>query len=288
MDLSFLWQEALILVVGAALKWGYDYFVHRRRQAPLRCLFGSGALREDGLVVQVSQFDPLCFDDFDEAAETTWMRKVAPRASGHISINAGARDESGDKVPVYSKALLVEEFEAFTLLSGMFASRGARTSPRLADAASSIGQLDVRASVVALGVSPSALEFLSSPMNSRIEVQQRGPTLDGFELRVRTEEGSRVHRVSKTSGVGCVCRFPHPVHDDLAVVLIFGDRAETTLAMAKWLHANVDRLTESGDCDELTVVAEVGGPAWSDRHVVHLVRNDVVEIDDRTSRIAHG
>jgi len=233
MNVDFLWQNAIWVVLGLALSAAWRWMHTRVRRRSLRRFFGAEALGETGIVLSVPVALPLSRDDFDRDAEVT---------TGHKLDDAGVRVRR----PIYGEMLHFDDFKAAEELFALLRELGAKRSELVPDA-DSLDRWEESPCVVCLG-SPfvnatmgELLRLADDDGGAPIAVTRTSDTLDTYRLALRRPTRLTLG-VDRAHALGAVVRLPHPSRPGAWVIGVWGCRAASTHATARHLHRHFTQI----------------------------------------------
>lgn len=250
--------------LGATVGWR---MAGRTEQAALRRVLGKDALGEQGVTVTVPVYEPLVRDNFQGAAQVTMARKT---------------DESGDKVqrPIYGDVLHFDDYRAAQEIMELLGELGARNVNLQRDA-DFLGHWAESPCVICLG-SPfvnaalGELGTLSADVNGAwITGNRTTMTLDTY--RVVIEKPQRlVLRVDQTHALGVIVRLPNPSSPENSVIGLWGCRAESTYATARFFHRSFMTFAGGDQAPAAVMLLAVRGPKLNNADPMYVATDGVV------------
>lgn len=245
MNVDFLWQNAIWVVLGLVLSAAWRWTHMRVRRRNLRRFFGADALGETGVVLTVPVALPLSRDDFDRNAEVTTAHKL---------------DDTGARVrrPIYGEMLHFDDFKAAEELFALLRELGAKRTRLVADA-EALDRWEESPCVVCLG-SPfvnaalgELLRLAEDDGGAPIAVTRVSDTLDTYRLTLTGPTRLKLG-VDRAHALGAIVRLPHPTRPGAWVIGVWGCRAASTLAAARHLHRHFARVARLADVRKPLVV----------------------------------
>jgi hypothetical protein len=222
----------------------------RAERTALRRFLGKDGLEEQGITVTVPVYHPLVYDNFQGAADVTMTRKT---------------DENGQELlrPVYGDVLHFDDYKSAQEIFVLLGELGARRVELRADA-EFLGHWGDRPCVVCLG-SPfvnaalGELGRLSEDVDGVwITGTRASPTLDTYRVIIR-KPLPLVVGVDQTHALGVIVRLPNPSSQGNWVVGVWGCRAQSTYATARFLHRSFMELAGGADDPPTVVLLAVRG-----------------------------
>jgi hypothetical protein len=222
----------------------------RAEQTALRRFFGKDALGKDGIAVTVPVYHPLVNDNFQGTAEVTMTRKT---------------DENGQEQlrPVYGDVLHFDDYKSAQEIFELLGELGGRDIELRGDA-EFLGHWGDRPCVICLG-SPfvnaalGELGRLSKDVDGAWVVGTRtSPTLDTYRVVIQTPQ-HLVLRVDQTHALGVIVRLPNPSSQGNSVVGVWGCRAQSTYATARFLHRSFMEFAGGADAPPTVMLLAVRG-----------------------------
>jgi len=246
----------------------------RTERAALRRFLGKDALAEQGITVTVPVYHPLVYDNFQGTAEVTMTRKT---------------DENGQELqrPVYGDVLHFDDYKSAQEIFELLGKLGARGVELRGDS-DFLGHWGDRPCVICLG-SPFVNAALGEMGRLSEDVDgawvtgtRTSPTLDTYRVVVRRPQ-HLVLGVDQTHALGVIVRLPNPSSQGNSVVGVWGCRAQSTYATARFLHRSFMEFAGGADAPPTVMLLAVRGqhlsivdPMYVAADGVIVKRNDVL------------
>jgi hypothetical protein len=243
--LDFLWQNAIWVIIGLVLSKLWRLGGTRVRRRRLRQFFGTDALNDPGILVTVPVLRPLSKDNFDPSAKATVALKS---------------DDSGKDVrrPIYGEVLHLDDYESaeeiFRLLRGL----GAKRTSLIPDS-QALGNWDRYRCLVCLGspfVNASLGELLRAAATegqAPITGSRESDTLDSYRV-VLSQPETLTLGVDEDHAMGVIARLAHPLMTDNWVIGVWGCRAESTRATARYLHREFKKISQLAEAHKRLII----------------------------------
>jgi hypothetical protein len=231
MNVSFLWQDAIWVVLGFAVSRAFIWANTRLRRRRLRAFLGRDALTEPGIAVTVPVLRPLTSDNFDPNAEATIALKS---------------DDTGQEVrrPIYGEVLHLADYQSAEQIFALLREQGARRTTLLPDA-DALGKWTDNPCVICLGspfVNATLGELLTlDGTGEQIYADRTSDTLDSYRVEVHQPERLTLG-VDKDHAIGVIVRLGNPAKPGDWVVGVWGDRVESTYETARYFHRNFKQI----------------------------------------------
>jgi hypothetical protein len=239
----------------------------RAERTALRRLLGKDALGEQGVTVTVPVYRPLVYDNFQGTAEVTMARKS---------------DENGRELlrPVYGDVLHFDDYKSAQEIFAMLGELGARGVELRRDA-EFLGHWSDSPCVICLG-SPfvnaalGELGKLSEDVDGAwVTGTRASPTLDTYRVVIRRPQ-HLVLGVDQTHALGVIVRLPNPSSEGNAVVGVWGCRAQSTYATARFLHRQYMRFVGDAGAVPAVMLLAVRGQNLNVVDPMYVATGDVV------------
>lgn len=271
MNLDFLWQNVVWVVVGILAARAWTFLRTRVRHRRLRRFFGADALGNAGITVTAPILSPLTSDPFDPSPQRTFALKVSRK--GVV------------KRPVYGRVMHLDDYTAAEEILTLLREQGATRYALMPDS-DSLGKWDTNPCMVCLGspfVNATFGELIGLAVGSAgplITADRVTDTLDSYRLRVGGP-APMILGVDDNNAIGVVARLRNPTTPADAAVGVWGCRAESTLATARYLRRQFKAV--AGRADErkpLVVVVAVRGGDLNVCDIMLAVTDRVLLRDD--------
>jgi hypothetical protein len=222
----------------------------RAERTALRRFLGKDALGEQGVTVTVPVYHPLVYDNFQGTAEVTMTRKT---------------DENGQELqrPVYGDVLHFDDYKSAQEIFELLGELGARGVELRGDS-EFLGHWGDRPCVICLG-SPfvnaalGELGRLSEDVDAAwVTGTRSSPTLDTYRVVIRRPQ-HLVLGVDQTHALGVIVRLPNPSSQGNSVVGVWGCRAQSTHATARFLHRSFMEFAGGADASPTVMLLAVRG-----------------------------
>lgn len=245
MSFEFLWQNAIWVIVGLVLSKLWRLGGTRVRRRRLRQFFGEDALSDPGILVTVPVLRPLSKDNFDRTAEATVALKS---------------DDTGKDVrrPIYGEVLHLDDYESAEEIFGLLRELGAKRTSLIPDS-QALANWDRYRCLVCLGspfVNASLGELLRTAADDgRMPIvgSRESDTLDSYRL-ILSEPETLTLGVDEEHALGVVARLPHPLEANDWVLGVWGCRAESTYATARYLHREFKTIASLAEAHKRLIV----------------------------------
>jgi len=222
----------------------------RAERAALCRFLGKDALGEQGITVTIPIYHPLVYDNFQGTAEVTMTRKT---------------DENGQELlrPVYGDVLHFDDYKSAQEIVDLLGGLGARGVELRGDS-DFLGHWVDRPCVVCLG-SPfvnaalGELGKLSEDVDGAwVTGTRTSPTLDTYRVVIRRPQ-HLVLGVDQTHALGVIVRLPNPSSEGNSVVGVWGCRAQSTYATARFLRRSFMEFAAGADAPPTVMLLAVRG-----------------------------
>ena len=242
----------------------------------LRNFFGADALGAQGLTVTVPVYHPLAEDNFDNTVQVTMARKT---------------DENGQDVerPIYGDVLHFDDYNSAQEVFALLHQLGA-TDVQLQRDSDFLGHWDERPCVVCLG-SPfvnaalGELGRLSEDTDSAwVSGTRASPTLDTYRVVVRRPQYLALG-VDRDHALGVIVRLPNPSSKANSVVGIWGCRAQSTYAAARYLRRSFKQIAGENGTAPTVVFLAVRGKNFNVVDRMYVATDGVTERNDELLRL---
>jgi hypothetical protein len=237
----------------------------------LRKFFGTDVLGDQGITVTVPVYHPLADDNFDKSVQVTMARKT---------------DENGQVMerPIYGDVLHFDDYSSAQEVFALLRELGTR-SVQLQRDSEFLGQWDERPCVVCLG-SPfvnaalGELARLSDDTDSAwVSGTRASPTLDTYRVVVRRPQHLALG-VDQTHALGVITRLPNPSSLANSVVGIWGCRAQSTYAAARYLHRSFKEIAGGTEIAPTVVLLAVRGQNFNVVDPMYVATDGVTKRND--------
>jgi len=240
----------------------------RRAERTALCRFlGKDALSEQGIAVTVPVYHPLVYDNFQGTAEVTMTRKT---------------DENGQELqrPVYGDVLHFDDYKSAHEIFELLGKLGARGVTLRADS-EFLGHWDDSPCVICLG-SPFVnaalgnLGSLSKDVDGAwVTGTRTSPTLDTYRVEIQRPQ-HLVLGVDQTHALGVIVRLANPSSQGNSVVGVWGCRAQSTYATARFLHRSFMDFAGGADDPPTVILLAVRGQNLNIVHPMYMATDGVV------------
>jgi hypothetical protein len=225
-NLDFLWQNVVWVVVGVVAARAWTFLRTRVRHRRLRRFFGRDALGDAGVTVTAPILIPLTTDPFDPSPDRT----VGLKAS---------RTGATRKWPIYGRVMHLDDYTAAEEILALLREQGATRYSVVPDS-DSLGRWETTPCVVCIGspfVNATFSELITlavGPEGPLITADRASDTLDSYRVRLGGVTPMTLG-VDDANAIGVITRLHNPVMPEDAAVGVWGCRAESTLATARYL-----------------------------------------------------
>lgn len=272
MILDLLWQNSFALALGALAKSAPDWLKKRVRHRRLRSFFGAAATRRAAVAVAIPIMNPLTPEYF-----------VGGRKVERTTVLKPSRLGKDERWPVYGRVLHLDDYDASEEVFGLLRDNGAREPVRVPDY-EAVGEWRNQPIVVCLG-SP----FVNAALDELLGLDTEGPritahrmteTLESYLVELR-EPSPLTLGVDHERAIGVIARLPNPETGDGAAVAIWGCRSESTLAAARYLHANFEQVAKWSEPGKpLIVLLAIRGRTWEQVTPMYVATDNTVKIEE--------
>ena len=248
----------------------------RAERTALRRFFGEDALDERVIALTLPVYHPLVYDNFQGTAEVTMMRKT---------------DENGQELrrPVYGDVIHFDDYQSAHEIIELLGELGAHGVELRADS-EFLGHWGDTPCVICVG-SPfvnaalGELGRLSEDVDGAwISGTRTSPTLDTYRVVIRTPQHLAL-RVDQTHALGVVVRLPNPSSQGNWVVGVWGCRAQSTYATARFLHRSFMEFAGGAEAPPTVMLLAVRGQNLNFAAPMYVARDGtVVKRDDNLLR----
>jgi hypothetical protein len=277
MNIDFLWQNAVWLAIGLAASKLWRWLQTRVRHRRLRRFFGADALGKGGIAITVPVLRPLSADNFDSHAQTTIALKT---------------DDAGRDVrrPIYGEVLHLNDYDSAEEMFALLRELGATRAKLLQDS-EPLGRWDENPCLICLG-SPfvnatigELLRLAEDAGSAPISGSRVSDTLDTYRVVVDGPERLTLG-VDEQHALGVIARLPHPSREGNWVIGVWGCRAESTLAAARYLHREFRQIAGLAEVRRpLIVLLAIRGQKWDRVDVMYAASDRVLSQQDELLRI---
>lgn len=226
MSYEFLWQNLVWLAIGAASVRAWRLVRTRLRRRRLRIVFGDEAVTRVAVTLPV--LDPLTADT-----------SAPPEVEKTVALKTSRRGLSV-RLPVYGRLMHLDDYSAADQILALLRGEGAERAELLSDAAA-LGDWSNNACIVCLGspfvnaTTSELLQLMRDSDQELVSAERASDAIETYRLRISRPEALTLG-VDATRGLGLIARLPNPATPRGGVVAVWGCRAETTLATARYLR----------------------------------------------------
>jgi hypothetical protein len=243
----------------------------REEADALQRFFGVEVLEDQGITVTLPIYHPLTMNAFVHSDEITQARKT---------------DENREEIvrPIYADVLHFDDYRSAQELADMLRDLGVSRVDFEADSAF-LGHWDANPCVICLG-SPfvnaalGELGKLSEDTDSAwVSGTRSSPTLDTYRVVIRKPQPLTLG-VDETHALGVIARLANPSSPSNSVIGIWGCRAESTHATARYLRRSFKKITGPELTIPTVVLLAVRGQNFSVIEPMYSAADEVIERND--------